>query len=81
MTPAECEVVADAGTRLKIITDGLYAGCQTINAATGLFDPVDGDEHYLARRASEYMAKMAEHLDDLRSRLAALPLESEGEAA
>lgn len=79
MSPAECEVVADADARLKIIAEGLYAGCRTLDSATQLV-AVD-DEFYLARRASQYMAKMAEHLDDLRSRLTALPIESEGEAA
>lgn len=67
MSPAECEVVADVGVRLRIIAEGLYAGAQTLTT-----EDVRG----------RYLHRTAEHLDEVLSRLGRLPMcESEGEAS
>lgn len=66
MTYDENEIVADAGVRLRIIADGMYA-----TAAIG--------EMGLGER--EAWKQMARHVDEVRVRLCALPLEAEGEAA
>lgn len=65
MTFAECEIVADAGTRLRIIADGLIAGA-ALEPGTS---------------SASYLTSMARHVDEVRVRLCALPIESEGEAA
>ena len=62
MTYDEVEIVADAGTRLRIIADGLIAGAK--------LEP--GTEQ------SSYLFSMARHVDEVRVRLCALPIESEG---
>lgn len=56
MTEPECEIVADAGTRLRIIADGMFA--------CGVVDPA--------------MTDWARAVDEVRVRLCALPIESEG---
>jgi hypothetical protein len=66
LTFAECEVVADAGTRLRIIADGMFA-----TAAIG----------NMGRGEAEAWKQMARHVDEVRVRLCALPIETEGEAA
>lgn len=68
MTYAECEIVADAGVRLRIIADGMLA----------LADLTTGFGENGEARAWRNMAR---NVDEARVRLAALPLESEGEAA
>lgn len=65
MTYDETEIVADAGVRLRIIADGLIAGAAM--------------EESPAYRS--YLTSMARHVDEVRVRLCALPIESEGEAA
>lgn len=61
MTFAECEIVADAGVRLRVIADGLISGAK--------LEP--GTEQ------SSYLYSMARHVDEVRVRLCALPLETE----
>lgn len=68
MTYDEVEIVADAGTRLRVIADGMFA-----LAADTEGEP-DSNE-------SEAWRTMARHVDEVRVRLCALPLEAEGEAA
>lgn len=67
MTYDEVEVVADAGVRLRIIADGLIAAAKV----TDLTFPGTGD----------YLRSWARAVDEVRVRLCALPIESEGEAA
>lgn len=65
MTYDENEIVADAGVRLRIIADSL------IRAA----------EFRVSEGQTTYLREMARHVDEVRVRLCALPLEAEGEAA
>ena len=68
MTYDETEIVADAGTRLRIIADGLIA----LGDVAGEFG-----ESGEARA----WRNMARNVDEVRVRLCALPIEAEGEAA
>lgn len=63
MTYEETEIVADAGTRLRIIADGMFATAALGNMGIG---------------EAEAWKQMARHVDEVRVRLCALPLESEG---
>jgi hypothetical protein len=63
VTYEETEIVADAGTRLRIIADGMLA----IGEIWGM-----GDGERKAWR------DMARNVDEVRVRLCALPIEAEG---
>ena len=68
MTYDETEIVADAGVRLRIIADGMLA---VADVCDGFGDAGEGRQ----------WRTMARHVDEVRVRLCALPLEAEGEAA
>jgi len=65
VTYDETEIVADAGVRLRIIADGMFA---IGSAVAGNY------------KESEAWNRMARHVDEVRVRLCALPIETEGEA-
>lgn len=67
MTYDETEIVADAGVRLRIIADGMLATAEAVQSVR-------------SNEASQWRI-MARHVDEVRVRLCALPIESEGEAA
>lgn len=66
MTYEECEVVADAAVRLRIIADGLLAAAAIMELGHG---------------GAGGFREFARSVDEVRVRLCALPLEAEGEAA
>jgi len=68
VTYDETEIVADAGLRLRVIADGMFA---LGKAANKLSDSNEG----------ESWLELARHVDEVRVRLCALPIEAEGEAA
>jgi len=63
VTEPECEIVADAGTRLRIIADGLYANAAMLELLGGPAAPT--------------FRQIARQVDEVRVRLCALPIESE----
>lgn len=64
MTYDEVEIVADAGTRLRIIADGLIATSRVTDSMLG--------------GGGEAFRTFAREVDEVRVRLCALPLEAEG---
>jgi len=70
VTYDETEIVADAGTRLRIIADGMLQIAAVTSAS-----PVGTEKD------ADCWRNMARHVDEVRVRLCALPIEAEGEAA
>ena len=66
MIEAENEIVAEAGTRLRIIADGMLAIADTCS-------------EFGEQGESRAWRSMARNVDEVRVRLCALPLEAEGE--
>jgi len=75
VTYDETEIVADAGVRLRIIADGLLAAAESVRIANAVH------EDSLAAAAGQHFMAVARHVDEVRVRLCALPIEAEGEAA
>jgi len=68
VTYDETEIVAEAGVRLRIIADGML----------GL---AEACQKYREYGEAQSWRNMARHVDEVRVRLCALPIEAEGEAA
>ena len=64
MTEPECEIVADAGTRLRIIADGLLSNALVLDT--------------MGQPGADAYRLYARMVDETRVRLCALPIENEG---
>ena len=78
MTYDEVEIVADAGTRLRIIADGMHELAEAMNPGAARKLLMGRAAASLADSNRKSWVEMARHVDEVRVRLCALPIESEG---